>query len=96
MSKQGVKETLAIAALNRLLTLTHLVKEPILIGKVIFQISNYEYHLYLTEVGIERHRIKPTEFLLKPAPFSEIVETYNLTHTKLDQIYKELHEQTGS
>jgi len=94
MSRKKVEEILTIAALKRLLTLTHLVKEPILIEKIIA--TEYEYHLYLTENGIERRRIKPIECLLEKIPLSEIVEVYQLTHNKLDHLTKELNEQTRS
>jgi len=99
MSKKDVEEVLIIAALNRLLTLTHLVKEPILIAKSRLLVGNikYEYHLHLTENGLKRYIVKPKKYLLPDTlPFSTIIELYKLTRTKLEQLYKDLNEQTGS
>jgi len=94
MSRQGVKQTLTLAALKRLLTLTYLVKEPMLIKKI--EGIMYEYHLYLTTNGLEGRQVIPTEYVRRPVPFSAIIDVYHLTHTKLDKLYKELNEQTGS
>jgi len=98
MSRQGVEEILTIAALKRLITIAHMVKEPILIEKLITPISKFEYHLYLTENGIERRKVKPTEFLIKEdrPSLSMIIDVYKLTYTKLDHLYKDLNEQARS
>jgi len=98
MSKQEVEKTLTIAALKRLVAIAYMVKEPILIETDVFPVGNieYEYHLYLTENGLERRQVKPAKCLLYPIHLSEVVDYYRLTSTKLDQLYKELNEQAGS
>jgi len=90
MSKQGVEQTLAIAALRRLLTIK--VSEDKLISTKYLLWTHYK--LYLTGEGLieyERPRYSyKFKKLKRISKFPGYIRFYNLTSTHLQTIYNHL------